>query len=66
MRAALAYAYGRSLKRGTGGWAKIPNSEQYVAGEEVPNTEQYEGNPTTSVLLRHYMVSLKQRKVEDA
>lgn len=66
MRAALAYAYGKSHKRGTEAWKKIPNSEKYEAGKKVPNTERYEGNPTTSTVLRHYMKSLRKRKVRGA
>lgn len=63
IRAALAHAYANSFNRGSEKWAKIYSSEQNTQAEKVLNSERYKGNPTTSVILRKYMIALRKRKV---
>lgn len=52
MRAAISHKYGRDHKLGTQPWSEHPT----VAGK-------YIGNPSLSVTVSQYMVSLRRRKV---
>ena len=51
MRAAMTHKFGRDYQLGTQVW------------QEHPVTRQYIGNPSLSVVLSQYMVSLRRRKV---
>ncbi|KAI0327609.1 hypothetical protein GY45DRAFT_1347652 [Cubamyces sp. BRFM 1775] len=52
MRAAISHKYGREYKLGTQPWTENPHA---------PGT--YRGNPSLSVVVSQYMVSLRRRKV---
>ncbi|KAG1887197.1 hypothetical protein F4604DRAFT_1571212 [Suillus subluteus] len=55
MRAAVSHKYGRDHKLGTQPWSEHPT----VAGKHI-------GNPSLSVTVSQYMVSLRQRKSGEA
>lgn len=51
MRAAMTHKFGRDYQLGTQAW------------QEHPVTGKYVGNPSLSVVLSQYMVSLRRRNV---